>query len=823
VGETLKNGIHLAVLTALAFAEPLFDVLGHNPTFFVVRGSTSGEIVLFAVVLTLVPPVLLLIAELGARAVSPNLARGVHVVFIGALAALLALYVFTETDALTGVVAVAAATAAGAIAAVLYARASALRTFLTVLAPAPLVFLALFLLHSPVSKLVFADEPEARAATVPARTPVVLIILDEVNTGSLMDREQQIDARRFPNFGALARDATWFRNATTVYWLSEGAVPSILTGNLPSPDRVPIASEYPRSLFTLLGRSYRMHVIETVTDLCPASLCRSTPGVQAHAVSPASSTLASDAGIVYLHLLLPKPYVGHVAPIDDSWGNFGRRGQEEANPAPKAIAGQELEPCARNVCLFANGITDDPKPTLHLIDVQLPHVPYVYLPSGRRYAIDARILRGIDEGHWLEAWPMLQGYQRYLLQLGYTDAALGLMLRRLRETGLYDRALVIVTADHGVGFRLDDQRRLPTATNLDEIAFVPLFVKLPAQRHGRISDAYVRSIDILPTIARVLRIPLPWPVDGRPLVGRRLPNDGTVTVFKSARAANSAPLSTLRARRARALREHVAAFGTGPFARVYRVGPHAELLGRDVGEFPVRAASGVKVRIDGRPLLDAVDRSSGFLPSFLEGRLIGGSGRSALAVGVNGRIAAVTYSFREGNKRRFSALLPEEALREGRNTIDVFLVHGSGRALQLERLAGSDLSFTLRERGGDITIAAASGTIAVKPGLLSGTVQATQSDKGFVFKGRVVDPRNKARVDLLVVFAGGRAVYVTAPENVKPDSILGQHDLGRYGFEFELPRALLPAPPGGDVRVFAIHGRLASELRYGGAYPWRRG
>jgi hypothetical protein len=822
VGETLKNGLHLAVLSALALAEPLFDVLGSNPTFFVVRGSTTGEIVLFAVVLILVPPGVLLLAEIGARALSPKLAQGIHLVFVGALSALLALYVFTETGALTGAVAVAGAAAAGAIAALLYARAAALRTFLTVLAPAPVVFLTLFLLHSPVSKLVFADEPEARAATVTARTPVVLIMLDELSTGSLMDRQQRIDARRFPNFAALARNATWFRNATTTYWLSDGAVPSILTGNLPSPDRVPIASQYPHSLFTLLGKSYRMHVIETVTDLCPASLCRSTPGSRVHAVSPASSTLASDAGIVYLHLLLPEPYVGHVPPISDAWGNFGRE-EEDANPAPQTSAGQELEPCARNVCLFADGITDDPKPTLHVVDVQLPHVPYVYLPSGRRYAIDARILRGIDEGHWLESWPMLQGYQRYLLQLGYTDTALGLLLRRLREKGLYDRALIVVTADHGVGFRLGDQRRLPTATNLDEIAFVPLFVKLPAQRRGRTSDAFVRTIDILPTIARVLGISLPWRVDGRPLVGRRLPNDGTVRVFTSARAAYSAPLSTLRARRARALREHVATFGTGPFARVYRVGPHSELLGRSVDEFAVRAASGVKVRIDARPLLDAVDRSSGFIPSFLEGRFIGGSGRSALAVGVNGQIAAVTYSFRQGNKRRFSALMPEEALRDGRNTIEAFLVRGSGRALRLERLAGSDLSFTLRERGGALAIAAASGTIAVKPGLLRGTVRATQSDKGFVFRGRVVDRRNKDRVDLILVFAGGRAAYFTAPENVQPNSILGQRDLGRYGFEFELPRALLPSPPDGDVRVFAIHGRLASELRYAGAYPWRRG
>ena len=42
------------------------------------------------------------------------------------------------------------------------------------------------------------------------------------------------------------------------------------------------------------------------------------------------------------------------------------------------------------------------------------------------------------------------------------------------------------------------------------------------------------------------------------------------------------------------------------------------------------------------------------------------------------------------------------------------------------------------------------------------------------------------------------------------------------GFEFELPPSLLPAPDGAPrVRVFALHGHAASELRYDAAFPWR--
>ncbi len=50
---------HLAVLWALAFAQPLFDVLADSPEFFVARGNTRADILIFASVLVLVPPTIL--------------------------------------------------------------------------------------------------------------------------------------------------------------------------------------------------------------------------------------------------------------------------------------------------------------------------------------------------------------------------------------------------------------------------------------------------------------------------------------------------------------------------------------------------------------------------------------------------------------------------------------------------------------------------------------------------------------------------------------------------------------------------------------------
>jgi hypothetical protein len=43
---------HLFAASGFAFAQPLFDLLGKNPEFFAVRGSTPGDIVLFALAVT---------------------------------------------------------------------------------------------------------------------------------------------------------------------------------------------------------------------------------------------------------------------------------------------------------------------------------------------------------------------------------------------------------------------------------------------------------------------------------------------------------------------------------------------------------------------------------------------------------------------------------------------------------------------------------------------------------------------------------------------------------------------------------------------------
>ena len=148
-----------------------------------------------------------------------------------------------------------------------------MRSFLNVLSPAPLVFLLLFLfsLRSPSSPS--PSEAEARTIGGVARAPIVVVLFDELPSTSLMDEQGAVDAERFPGFAELAENATWFRNAHSIYDSTERAQPAIMDGNLPGKDTLPTSADHPNSIFTLFGKSHRMNVCEEATSVCPRDLC----------------------------------------------------------------------------------------------------------------------------------------------------------------------------------------------------------------------------------------------------------------------------------------------------------------------------------------------------------------------------------------------------------------------------------------------------------------------------------------------------------------------------------------------------------------------
>ncbi len=666
----LIEGLHLVALAGLAVAQPIYDLLARHSGFFVVRRSEPVDVLILTVALSLLLPAALAAALAGLRRLHRAAGLAGHRLAVAALVAALALQAAKRLPALPGWVAVALAAAVGVAAAVAYHRLAGARLFLTWLSPAIVVFPAIFLVHPSVSKVVrprpvAANLEEGAARLSQADTPVVLIVFDALPVSSLMNPAGEIDASRFPNFARLAGDATWYRRATTVSADTIWAVPAILTGQYPDLERLPSFFDHPRNLFTLLGGSYRLDVFEHVTDLCPAALCpRPVP-----ALGERLRGLASDLWVVFLHVLLPPDLTTGLPEISQAWGDFAvgdaHRGRRDRG---------------RKFRLFLDAIDGERPRTLYFLHSLFPHWPYHYLPSGRRYARGRSALdeRLIENGRWSDDAPAVAAiHRRHLLQVGKVDALLGLVLDRLEQAGLYDRALLAVTADHGVSFRPGEARRALTAANYPDVMPVPLLIKRPGQTSGAVDDSAAETIDILPTLAAALGVELPWPVDGVSLLDASRPERPTRVCYGSERmelpssAFAAVPEAVGRAARA---------FGAGDFDSVLRAGPVPELIGRRLDELPVAGGAGLSARLAAPGLFRDVDPRAGFVPALVEGFVEPPPELGPpldLAVAVGGIVAATTRAQRRpmgDGVYPFQAMVPESAWRAGANEVEVLLI-----------------------------------------------------------------------------------------------------------------------------------------------------
>jgi hypothetical protein len=659
-----RAALHLGGLWALAFAQPLFDLLGRNAQFFVARGSTTGDILLLAFAYALVPPLVGAALVWGLVRIRPGLGWAAMLVLIALIVAALLL---PPAGDLTGgtFVAFPLASALGAGAAFLYSRAAGVRSFVTVLSPAPLIVLLLFLVVSPVRGLLFpSDAGGAVAAASRSATPIVHIVLDELPQSTLADAAGRIDEKLFPNFARLARESTWYRNATTVDDLTTEAVPAQLTGMQPKQGSLPTTRDHPRNLFTLMEGSHELTVVEPITDLCPERLCEK---VRAGTMDRLRS-LQSDLQIVVQHMLLPEDLRDGLPAIDNVWEGFETGSVTGAGDlrGGKNLKRAVLARLARNdaVAGFEQAIESlgetGSRPPLLFLHSTLPHGAWRYLPDGRQYPIEGIEYLGLSSKGWIgPQWQVDQGFQRHVLQVQYVDRLVGRLLDRLRARGLFDDAVIVVTADHGAAFVRGQPRRPASRENFGAIAPVPLFVKFPGEAEGRVDDRAVRTIDVLPTIAEAAGVRLPWEADGMPAGEREVDPAARIDVSHAGEPAVTQPLGSVLAQRR--AREEVEArlLRNG----VYGIGPGPELIGR-------------RVRAGSRRV--TVDPEAPVLPSFVSGRANGLEPEAELAVAVNGRVEATTRVYRSGDRPRYAALVPPSSLHAGTNTITVLEVLPGG-------------------------------------------------------------------------------------------------------------------------------------------------
>jgi tetratricopeptide (TPR) repeat protein len=110
--------------------------------------------------------------------------------------------------------------------------------------------------------------------------------------------------------------------------------------------------------------------------------------------------------------------------------------------------------------------------------------------------------------------------------IAYEDAAVGKLIRQLKLRGLYDGAVMAVTADHGESLGAHGENTHGIFL-YDETIHVPLLIKLPVKlphtsTGGKPIEERVELVDILPTVLQAAGIEIPKPVQGESLLGLML-------------------------------------------------------------------------------------------------------------------------------------------------------------------------------------------------------------------------------------------------------------------------------------------------------------
>ena len=450
---TCERGAALLGLVALAILQPLFDVLRDSPEFFVARNTTIGAAVTAVALIGFGLPLLLLAIERLLRRV----ARGpATVFFLATVAVLLALDGSSLAQASRGCPAVehgrdgawGGCAAGGGFLAQRHNAAVPRRAGARGGCGASSLFR-----QSRVRDSLASSASGVRPPQLQSTPPIVFVVFDEFPLHSLLDAEGRIDQVRFPHFAALAREASWFRETTTVSSQTVWAVPAIVSGNYPvAPNAVPTLRYYPQNLFTLLADRYEMFVFGRFLQLCPEGRCHRE--VEGPADGPLE--LLADLAVVWMHVVSPAPVAERLPPVVGDWLGFARAG------AWRTVDNRRVR-YSRLTQFNQFLATMDARPArLYFMHSLLPHMPFEFVPSGHRY--DAPDYQGRDEngaGLFRRAGPDYADalHQRHLLQVGFVDTLIGRMVARLRELGIYDRALVIVTADHGASYREGMPRR----------------------------------------------------------------------------------------------------------------------------------------------------------------------------------------------------------------------------------------------------------------------------------------------------------------------------------------------------------------------------
>ena len=305
--------------------------------------------------------------------------------------------------------------------------------------------------------LLAVTAPLQAAGTKPSQPDIFLITIDTLRADHV--HCYGYDKIQTPALDSLAKDGLRFSQAFTPSPVTNTSHTSILTGLLPGSHGVtdfgvPLDPSHPTWAELLKKRGYHTAAFIGAVILDSKTL---SPGL--------------DRGFDYYD-----NFPEHSAE-KSRWGRLERRGAEVVKHAESWMTAHPAGPRFVWVHLY------DPH------DPYEPPAPYSEIYKDRLY-----------DG-----------------EIAYADSALGQFVAYLKAHQDYGRSLIVVVGDHGEGLgeHYEDTHGIFL---YDSTTHVPLILKLPdAASAGKVVDAQVRTVDILPTVLQLVNAARLGKSDGEPL------------------------------------------------------------------------------------------------------------------------------------------------------------------------------------------------------------------------------------------------------------------------------------------------------------------
>ncbi|MBK8293988.1 MAG: sulfatase-like hydrolase/transferase [Solirubrobacterales bacterium] len=654
--ESLRVWLELAGCWSLAVAWPIFQRLDAGPEILTVNEVRGLDLLLFTVLVTFVAPTVIFgIETLVSRIFSSHFARVIHAGVLGVLLGLVFWQVIQAhpTLAVLALIAVAVGFAA------LYLKLEFMRSFALLLGIATPVVLALFLTSYPIRAEVLPGKKALAPQSTESKTPVVMIVLDELPLPLLLDRDGNLDEKLIPELKPLKRETTWYPDMLTVGDQTLTALPVIMTGEDPTSGETrppPGLSGYPDNLCSITAKAgYRVRAQEELTDLCPRISGRLD---RLSALLRMGTVATRKNGSSNPDRITPG------GKVESTIKKFTDR-----HPAPPSVFGFYRANYARN---FAASL-DTSKRSFDFLHIVLPHAPFQYTETGQGYPSlvfgDTGTQKALEDPE-SEA-ESDKHMQQNISQTAFALRLVGEVIKRMKALGTWDESLFVVTADHGASFKVGSSRRTIREPNSGWLLPVPLFIKYPGQSHGKVDRRPVSSRDIAPTVLDTLGLKPSPRATGQSLLGD--PADKKALEMLDVTSTDEVDLDLdvkrVEARKQAAVAMKARAFGSGT---LYAPGGRADLLGKSVKGKGRWEPLDVDFLTDG-PQLE-VDPDGPFIPIYTQVNLPGvKSNPGTIAIAVNGKVAGTTRAWERDGVWMTGMNLPIGAFRKGENTIGYYL------------------------------------------------------------------------------------------------------------------------------------------------------